>query len=1401
MRKIMKYRAEMKVFLRMPVILSSALLLLWMALNAQTLFGNQHGGIRFVLTTLFALLILLRPKPASGPDSPPAPRLSPALTSAAAVAGTIAVVLGLMIPIRQMEWIGLLLLVYACLTAALPPAFTRDVPLALAVLYWASPLPHAIFGFLQTAMQTASVRGSEWLLHLANTRVWADGILLRTGTRVFEVPEWCSGMQTASTVFILSLALGILRRLRPLEILLFIGWSLAHALVLNILRISAMIYLVPRLYPDQAGLAFLHDTAGLFLLGGVFLVYIELLVLDYARQRRQDRLDMLQAALDGGLSEYPPFWHRVLRRGGAVFALLALLAASGTAIIAWRSRPYHRTMMLRDVAGGLRDSGDLTNARRLAGIVATRCPDDLEWRLSAIRMDLISGHAQEVLEALVTLAELPPPLQMQRRILQAYALLHLDRLDEAAAIVEEIPGPTRRTDPRMAMILAEMAVRARNADAAATHIRVAARWAPNMDRIRQLYPWLRLHRQWEAMAASDVTVPYRDPIQAFSILEAFMNQDNRVRIASITLDALTRWPDDPRLLEPLFFMAVRSGGEWEGRFRDLLLKTLPSVTSPETIHALLHKCFLLNRPDLAWTLCVHLTRIAPGHPVLSMAAVEYGDRWFTFRSHHLGMTASSPSETMDLKPYFLLGTLLPGWESLTGLVPLGAELSASDTLPVRKAFLRQALAAFAERIRNGDLSPGLQILHAQALEQSGRLDLARAQLDLIAVQAPEQAPTVKALLAEMYARKGAWIQVYETLRTCSTSGLTADADDRADVPAWPPVPSARRPDRGSSPLQPLRRLAEALLELRLPLAAEFTAREAVRLYPRSPHARALLAAALMRIGDAETALPHLAIARRGDGNELDILEAEALMATQRFGELNEFCRRRSLPSPRIPSGTIQDIALPPAELALLRHRTFIPAEAEFAGAAATLRENLSTAGNGLRPLLALWIEAWENHGEGSLADPSRWIAVARDRVEQAIALNQLTLLLCREGRAADALPAARLAVAALPESAQLWQWLISLDGGDPETIALARRFCPEDADLWLADLVTRTRPGGHPPVTGEEWLLVRNRVNILLDDTLAGSAIHPAGLARAADYLQRGGLYDEAGRLASVLAGNARGLLPAYIPAIRSALRSRDRSLALHATTLAIAAALSPPPFLYEDLVILKAGEGNTDSGSEIINALRALRQSDPDHPLWSQMLGYLRFQRGGWEILDSLAEMNSAIASGATNQTPFLISAEVYRQLRNYDRAADTLRRALELHPGNPVLINNLAYTLVHDEKHLAEAISLIPALEAAAESDPRIRDTLSIVHLRAGDLERARASIIRTLRDASPGSPLWFRCQTHLAEIAWRQGHDQSATSMLEQLLRNTRNIPDDDILAANTLFSRITTPPPATRIPGSD
>jgi len=272
------------------------------------------------------------------------------------------------------------------------------------------------------------------------------------------------------------------------------------------------------------------------------------------------------------------------------------------------------------------------------------------------------------------------------------------------------------------------------------------------------------------MADSDLPIPYSNPVQAFSILEAYMQLGNTPKVADITMQAVNRWPNDMRVLEPLYFLVLKTQSEkWLNLFAGQLLRSIAVCNDPDELYQTMYKCFMVSRPDLAWAIYNRIAEINPQHPALYMSIVRYGDKWFRYRKISLDIPATRQDDTIDLKPFFILGKFLPHEKKTLDSIPHGYELAVADPTAVRKKYLKQAIEKFHEyedRATPGEgLSLDMQYLYAYALEMDARTDLARAVLENIQKQHPAEKKRVRIALSEMYERKGNWIKVYETLRT------------------------------------------------------------------------------------------------------------------------------------------------------------------------------------------------------------------------------------------------------------------------------------------------------------------------------------------------------------------------------------------------------------------------------------------------------------------------------------------------------------------------------------------------------------------------------------------------------------------------------------------------------------
>jgi len=333
----------------------------------------------------------------------------------------------------------------------------------------------------------------------------------------------------------------------------------------------------------------------------------------------------------------------------------------------------------------------------------------------------------------------------------------------------------------------------------------------------------------------------------------------------------------------------------------------------------------------------------------------------------------------------------------------------------------------------------------------------------------------------------------------------------------------------------------------------------------------------------------------------------------------------------------------------------------------------------------------------------------------------------------------------------------------------------------------RTRPGD-----GETPAEPRDAVEDALCAELrawvegGGAPFSAAAMTRAGEYLLRIGMRRAAALAARSGSRRARALLPAHVLAVKCALLERDRDWALRETQAAIRASLSPPPLFYKKLVELKTVDGEIQIDPEIIEALRNLRRQEPRNPLWAEMMGYIRFRRGGWEVVDALAQMLEAIQHGSTNRRAFVIAAESARLIENYERAADLLREALDHFPGDPQLRNNLAFVLAQRAETVSQAVTLSEELAAAFDRLP-ILDTAAVANLRAGNADRARELLEAILARAEPGTDAAFRARMHRADLAIRENNPEEAVKTLAEALRDAEQVSDANVLQANDLLVR--------------
>lgn len=1242
-----------------------------------------------------------------------------------------------------------------CLCWSLPSKYTPDILLSMVVWFWVAPLPDCIVDGLQLSMQQLSIKSSEWLLHMINVSAWADGLTLRTDTKSFEVQTLCNTMVT-TTILLISLGLSILKRLKWYEFLIIMFIAIPQALVLDTLRISTLVLLKHFTLGKSGASAFaLPDVSSTIVVVAIALVWIEISLIQRFRLKRIHDKKEYNTTFLNKLSEHPPFWNNIARHKAAILPSSILITLLGWLTL--NNNPAHHAAMIKPVASTLYNSDNLETAQRAADQICRLTPDDNAWRIHTARILLARTKFQEALDSIACMPDCDEKIDTQTLILKIRAYIGLNEIDQATEIMAMIPEEERQKDPIIAMAMAKAGKLIGNPEQVVKYIIPARRSRQNIEGIRSLFPFLSSLKKWQTINNSDISgIAYTNLDYALVAIDAAMHLNDTLRISDITLQAISDWPDDPRLLKSLFFLAINSNeNRWQNHYAEHLRRCINIMNDPDNLYRLMSDCFDMVRPDLAWMIYRRIEVIDPQHPSLLLAGINYRDKWFVFRSKFLGINSTADNDTTDVGMFYTLAMNFPSGINSIQKIPFGRELSSAHTPEARQQFSRNLLDRLAALDSSGRLSDIMHYEYIHSLIETGDIDKAYDKLSQKAVAGNEIMNYQ--LLSEIYERNADWQNVYETLYNI----------DQPTLPA-------------------LLRLCRAQQKVQLGLAAIQTARKAVAIYPESTSAVIMLASILMEFDSPEEALlilnqPHPFVNR-----DLNILESRALFETERFIRTTAFCRENKIPPIPVPAGTVQSLTLPYAENTLRYNPTDISTSKLFILQLDAMNANPHTIKCPfLNKLLTQYRDDYRAQtAEGSHAAPSsssgapmpdnktmisEWTAIGRNDTEKAVSLHQSALLSCQRNNLQAAREAIASAINYMPGSAILWRLFIRLSKGDPDVIAKARLACPDDSEIWLAELVSDLK---HPDPEKKEAIL---------------TAYTPEALTRASAYMLRTNRPKEACNMAREAVSRADSLLPAYATGLSCATTNNDTAWALECVRGAINSAIAPLAYFYETLINLKCRDGNIDSDAETLNALHNMHSLEPKNPHWIEMLGYAYFKRGGGDMVDALYHLSSAIDMGSTNKSVYILAGEAACQLGNIQRASHVLKIAYEKYPKDLTLLTQLTYVLSLNPDKTEEAMKYLSNLPAQDNYDLDVMDKIASVHLNCGKLDQSERISCEVLDHVEKYSILWFRSNLRIADISVRRKNTAKAYTILTQILPHPDNVPAQEAAFANNLLEK--------------
>ncbi|MEL7090413.1 MAG: tetratricopeptide repeat protein, partial [Pseudomonadota bacterium] len=181
------------------------------------------------------------------------------------------------------------------------------------------------------------------------------------------------------------------------------------------------------------------------------------------------------------------------------------------------------------------------------------------------------------------------------------------------------------------------------------------------------------------------------------------------------------------------------------------------------------------------------------------------------------------------------------------------------------------------------------------------------------------------------------------------------------------------------------------------------------------------------------------------------------------------------------------------------------------------------------------------------------------------------------------------------------------------------------------------------------------------------------------------------------------------------------------------------------------------DKSDAAIEVLEQLAKRYPDLPVVHSTLGDVLRQQDRFEeavpAYDRAIDLTPEGARGAW----FLHYARAICHERNKDwpQAEADFRRALELNPGQPQVLNYLGYSLVEMQIKLDEALEMIEEAVAASPDSGYIVDSLGWVLYRLGRYEEAVTHMERAV-ELMPVDPV---VNDHLGDVYWSVGRVREA------------------------------------------
>jgi tetratricopeptide (TPR) repeat protein len=200
------------------------------------------------------------------------------------------------------------------------------------------------------------------------------------------------------------------------------------------------------------------------------------------------------------------------------------------------------------------------------------------------------------------------------------------------------------------------------------------------------------------------------------------------------------------------------------------------------------------------------------------------------------------------------------------------------------------------------------------------------------------------------------------------------------------------------------------------------------------------------------------------------------------------------------------------------------------------------------------------------------------------------------------------------------------------------------------------------------------------------------------------------------------------------------------------------------------------DRNDEAIAHLKALVEAHPDDMRAYLALGGVYASKEDFRSAADLFDKAVEVLKTPTraNWNIFYQRGIAYERLKQWPKAEPNFRKALELFPDQPQVLNYLGYSWVDMNINLEEGLEMIQKAVDLRPSDGYIVDSLGWAYFRLGRFDDAVREMERAV-SLKPEDPV---LNDHLGDAYWRVGRKLEATFQWNQA-RDLK--PDPDVLAA--------------------